>query len=172
MGDGAPPDSVDLEGGVELLLAHHGTPGARCAEDLALRMAVLLQARVAHLLVVPAFWEGMMGDDWLNNAATRDAFGSYLENLLSREAQEVVNGVRERCSALNLGYRALLRQGEVTEILLRVAEEIRPAMVVIGPRRPGGVPGFRDRVRIEGLARRVKVPVLIAPWGVEVSGRG
>lgn len=165
MGDGGTPASTRLDAGSDLLLAHHGTPGARRAEALAVRMALLLQARVTHLLVVPAFWEGMMGDDWLNNAATRDAFGSYLENLLSEEAQVVVGGVRERCLASGLGYRALLRQGDVTEVMLRVAAEIRPVMMVIGPRRPGGVPGFRDRVRIEGLARGLEVPLLIAPWG-------
>ncbi|MEO5347412.1 MAG: universal stress protein [Magnetococcus sp. YQC-9] len=164
MGDEAlAPSFTNLEEGAVVLLAHHGTPGARCAEVLALRMAALMRARVCHLLVVPEFWDGMMGDDWLNNAATRDTFGQYLENLLSREAQEVVAGVRGRCQALDLGYEAVLRHGDPTEVIVRVAAELRPALLVIGPRRPGGMPGFRDRLRIERLLREAAVPVVMAP---------
>ena len=65
-----------------LLLAHHGTAGAVRAESLAFDLAVPGTTTVVHALVVPDFWDGMQGDDWLNNASTRDAFGDYVENML------------------------------------------------------------------------------------------
>ena len=60
-----------------LLLAHHGTAGALLAEVLALDIAVPGQTLIVHLLVVPDFWAGMQGGDWLNNASTRDTFGRF-----------------------------------------------------------------------------------------------
>ena len=35
-------------------------------------------ARLSQLVVVPDFWKGMMGDDWLNNASTRDEYGRHV----------------------------------------------------------------------------------------------
>ena len=60
---------------LKLLLCHHGTGGALAAEALACEFAVPGITTIVHCLVVPELWAGMQGDDWLNNASTRDAFG-------------------------------------------------------------------------------------------------
>lgn len=51
-----------------ILLASHGTPGARAAERAAFDLCAA-DGRLCHLVIVPDFWKGMLGDDWLNNAA-------------------------------------------------------------------------------------------------------
>ncbi|MBF0340599.1 MAG: universal stress protein [Magnetococcales bacterium] len=163
MAETAPP-WPDREGGVSLLLAHHGTAGARRAEPLALELARLQGARVCQLLVVPEFWSEMLGDDWLNNASTRDEFGAYVEKLLSREAAREIQGVRERCQAAGLEHLSLLRQGDPTDALIDCVREIQPVMVVIGPRRPAHFPGLHSRMRIPELLRGLTVPLVIAPW--------
>ncbi|MBI3917985.1 MAG: hypothetical protein HY322_13365 [Betaproteobacteria bacterium] len=43
-----------------ILLASHGTPGARAAESIALALA-MPGATLFHLTVVPDFWRGMPG---------------------------------------------------------------------------------------------------------------
>ncbi|MEO5348797.1 MAG: universal stress protein [Magnetococcus sp. YQC-3] len=149
---------------LSLLLAHHGTTGARHAEALAFELAHRWSATIHHLLVVPAFWRDMMGDDWLNNASTRQQFGHYLEDLLSREAQAHLRAVEEQCLARNLPYTAQIRLGDPTDCLLEYARSLQPAMVVIGPQRPKGVPGFRCRMQINTLLRGLTVPLMIAPW--------
>lgn len=55
----------------KILCASHGTEGARAAEDQALGFCHS-DVTLHHLIVVPDFWKGMMGDDWLNNAATQE----------------------------------------------------------------------------------------------------
>ena len=57
---------------------------ARAAERAALHLATA-GATIYHLVVVPDLWKGMMGDDWLNNASTRDIYGRHVENQLARE---------------------------------------------------------------------------------------
>lgn len=146
-----------------LLLAFHGTPGAMLAEALAYEVAVPGETRLFHLLVVPDFWSGMQGDDWLNNASTRDAFGDYVENLLDEEAAAVARGVQERCRERGLEHAVLVRFGDPAACVVEAAQLQHADLVVIGPPRPKGVPGFRSRMNLEHLARELSVPLLMAP---------
>ena len=145
-----------------ILLSHHGTEGALLAEKLALEIAIPGQTRIVHLLVVPDFWEGMQGDDWLNNASTRDAFGSYVEGLLEADVREQLRALEARCSARGVEYKPVMLQGDPAECLLRTAVQEGVSMVVIGPPRPKGVTGYRSRMDMEKLARGLPVPLLMA----------
>jgi nucleotide-binding universal stress UspA family protein len=144
-----------------LLLAHHGTAGALLAERLAYRIAAP-GTRLVHLLVVPDFWAGMQGDDWLNNASTRDDFGRHVEKLLEAEAAGQIRDLAARCAEHGLAYESRLRVGDPADCLVRVAGEMDAELVVIGPPRPKGVPGYRSRMDLEKLARGLAIPFLVA----------
>jgi nucleotide-binding universal stress UspA family protein len=146
-----------------LLLCHHGTPGAAAAEALACRLAAPGVTTIVHLLVVPELWAGMQGDDWLNNASTRDAFGSYVENMLENDARRELAAVEARCRERGLGYRAVLRVGEPAQVALAVAAEVGADLVVIGPPRRKGEEGLRSRMGLETLVRGLRCPLTIAP---------
>jgi nucleotide-binding universal stress UspA family protein len=146
-----------------LLLCHHGTPGAAAAEALACQLATAGTTTVVHLLVVPELWAGMQGDDWLNNASTRDAFGSYVENLLANDARRELTAVEGRCRERGLGYRAVMRYGEPAPVALAVAAETGADLMVIGPPRRKGEEGLRSRMDLEALVRGLRCPLLIAP---------
>ena len=73
-----------------ILLASHGTEGAMAAEKMALILCNK-GAKLHHLIVVPTLWEGITGDDWLNNGSTRDTFRRYLETELGITADELSN---------------------------------------------------------------------------------
>ncbi len=148
-----------------LLLGHHGTEGAGRAEDLAFQLAAPGHSRVLHLLVVPDFWAGMQGDDWLNNASTRDVFARYVEGMLEKDAAEQVAALGARCRARGLEYSSLVRFGDPTQCLLEAAAAHSVSAVVIGPPRPKGVPGFRSGVDFAALVRSVRTPVIIASRG-------
>lgn len=145
-----------------LLLAHHGTAGALLAERLAWDVAVPGQTLIVHLLVVPDFWAGMQGDDWLNNASTRDTFGSYVEGILERDVREQLHALEGRCTERGLAYKPIMRQGDPAACLLEAATQEGASMVVIGPPRPKGVSGYRSRMDLEKLARGLHVPLLMA----------
>ena len=145
-----------------LLLAHHGTPGAEQAAALALSLAVPGHTRIVHLYVVPDVWEGMQGDDWLNNAWTRDAFGRHVEGQLEADARAQMQGVAEHCAAQGIECTQLLRYGKPAECLLAAARECGAELVVIGPPRPKGMPGLRSRMDLDQLARGLAVPFMVA----------
>jgi len=145
-----------------LLLAHHGTAGALLAESLAFDIAVPAQTLIVHLLVVPDFWAGMQGDDWLNNASTRDVFGRYVEGLLEKDMAEQLRALEARCAERHIKYKSVARYGDPADCLLETAEQEQATLVVIGPPRPKGMTGLRSRMDLERLVRKLAVPLLIA----------
>ena len=96
----------------KIILASHGTAGARAAEDVALALCAENGATLLHLLVVPDFWKdifvvpdfwkGMMGDDWLNNAVTRIRFGDYVENQLAGDAAGEIDRLAKAAESLGI----------------------------------------------------------------------
>ncbi|MDH3318751.1 MAG: universal stress protein [Betaproteobacteria bacterium] len=146
-----------------MLLASHGTAGARAAERMALELAAP-GARLSQLVVVPDFWKGMMGDDWLNNASTRDAYGRHVEQQLEREIEAEVARVRARAGELGLRYERRVVLGKPAECLLEAAAMLKPELVVIGSPRRAKVKGLRSRMQLETLVRALAVPLLIVPY--------
>jgi nucleotide-binding universal stress UspA family protein len=145
-----------------LLLGCHGTPGAARATALALDIAEPGRTAIVHCYVVPDLWAGMQGDDWLNNAATRDAFGRHVEGLLEREAREHIESVAARCAERGVACRAVVRVGDPADCLLAAAAETAAELVVIGPPRRRGEPGLRSRMDLEKLVRGLACPLSIA----------
>ncbi len=146
-----------------ILLASHGTPGARAAEQAAFDQCAA-GGRVHQLVVVPDFWKGMLGDDWLNNAAVHIRFGRYVESQLEREIVEHATQVEAEAKRRGLGYSCELRFGKPAECLAAVAAAGDYDVVVVGSPRPKGVPGYRSRLAIETLVKTLKAPLLVVPY--------
>lgn len=145
-----------------ILLASHDTPGARAAEKAAFELGCP-RGRLSHLIVVPDLWRGMMGDDWLNNATTRDTYGKYVENQLQREIQSHIDRIRPAALACSFAYEFKVMLGKPTECLLAYCREISPALVVIGAPRPQGLLGLRSRMYPERLVASLAMPLFIVP---------
>lgn len=145
-----------------LVLCHHGTEGAALAEELAYDVAQPGVTTVVHCLVVPELWAGMQGDDWLNNASTRDSFARYVEQLLENDAKRELAAVRARCTERGLACESVVRFGDPAECVVAVAAEQKANLVVIGPPRAKGLPGLRSRMDLERLTRDLPCLLLIA----------
>lgn len=146
-----------------VLLASHGTQGARAAEKLALSLCGP-GASLHHLIVVPDFWKGMMGDDWLNNAATREIYGNYVESQLENEVRAHIRRLRKLAAKRKIRYEFKMVQGKPTDCLVARAAKGPVDIVVLGSRRPRGKAGYRSGIELDKLARGVRKPILIAPY--------
>jgi nucleotide-binding universal stress UspA family protein len=145
-----------------ILLASHDSLGARAAEKLAYALCTPTTT-LHHLIVVPEFWKGMMGDDWLNNASTRATFGRYVEAQLEQEIRTHVKRVQRETQRRRIRYRVELMQGKPADCLIERAAKGPVDLIVLGGRRPRGKTGLRSRMLDEKLFRALGVPVLIAP---------
>jgi nucleotide-binding universal stress UspA family protein len=152
--------SVDIS---KLVLASHGTPGAKAAEDAAFELCVETGASLHHLLVVPDFWRGMMGDDWLNNAVTQARYGDYVESQLAGEAAAEVQRLAARAKASDIRCSDEIRLGKPAACLLAACQRDGYDLAVIGAPRPKGSPGLRSRMDLELLARSLPARLMIVP---------
>lgn len=149
-----------------ILLASHGTEGAMAAERMAFRICAK-GAKLHHLIVVPTLWQGMTGDDWLNNGSTRDRFRRYLESELGREVDGHCDRV-SRCARENeLEYSSEILLGEPDECLINSCRKQEYDLVVMGSPRPKGKKGLRCRMKTEPLVRTLGAPLLIAPYPID-----
>ena len=91
------------------LLASHGSVGAIAAEQAAIA-ACIAGDELDHLYVIPSWWSGMTGDDWLNNGITRNRFRDYVEQQLWEESQQVSVRVQQQCVQAGIKYKLFLSQ--------------------------------------------------------------
>ena len=145
-----------------VLIASHGTEGARAAEKLAYSYCGP-GTTMHHLIVVPDLWKGMQGDDWLNNASTRAAYGRHVESQLGREIEEHRLALEGEVQASGRRYEMKAVLGKPEEALLEHAAAIHPDLVVIGSPRPPGAPGLRSRLRVDKLAGALDAPLVVIP---------
>jgi nucleotide-binding universal stress UspA family protein len=145
-----------------ILLASHGTPGARAAERLALGQA-RRGDRLQHLIVVPEFWKGMMGDDWLNNIMTREVFKDYMESTLEQEVRQEIRRLSREAKKRGIRYDFEMAFGKPEECLLARLKRGGYSLVVLGSLRLKGKPGYRSRMLTDKVLRAIKTPLLIAP---------
>ena len=146
----------------KILIASHGTDGARAAEKMALDLCPQ-GGTLNHLIVVPDFWKGMMGDDWLNNASTREIYGNYVEGQLQEDVRAQILRLQRQAQRRGIRYLFEVTLGKPTECLIEHAGR-KVDMVVIGSPRPRDRPGLRSRVDTERLVRHLRVPLLIVPY--------
>jgi nucleotide-binding universal stress UspA family protein len=147
----------------KLLLASHGTRGARAAERTALRFCKP-GGTIHHLIVVPDFWKGMMGDDWLNNAATRDTYGRYVESELAAEVQREVRRLDKEARRRRLRYVPEVAYGKPADCLLERLRHGKFDLAVLGSPRPRTEPGLRSRMLTEEVLRTARIPLLVVPF--------
>jgi nucleotide-binding universal stress UspA family protein len=145
-----------------VLLASHGTDGAQAAEHMALELCQQ-GGHVHHLIVVPTLWEGMTGDDWLNNGKTRNTFRKYLEDELSAEVDEHIKRVSTAVKAQNLKYTSEVIVGEPDECLENVSTKESFDLIVMGSPRPKGKSGLRSRMRTKKI-EKLTTPIYVVPY--------
>lgn len=146
-----------------ILLASHGTDGARAAEKLAYGLCET-DTTLHHLIVVPDFWKGTMGDDWLNNASTRETFGNYLESQLEQEIRAHLKRMLRETEKREIKYEYEIVQGKPPDCLIKRVTKGPVDLVVMGSLRPKRNTGLRSRMLDESIYRKISVPLIIAPY--------
>jgi nucleotide-binding universal stress UspA family protein len=147
----------------KILLASHGTPGANAAVQAALTLGKK-GTLIHHLIVVPSLWQGMTGDDWLNNGSTRDRYRRYLESEIGKEIDEHCDEVQKQVEATGFTYKKEILLGEPDQCLIDCSKEQDCDVVVIGSPRPKGVSGLRSRMHTEPLVKSLSTPLLVIPF--------
>lgn len=146
-----------------VLLVSHGTEGAIAAEQVVLEKCDK-GTHVHHLIVVPSFWEGTTGDDWLQNGAVRNDFRRYLEGELGKEVDENFRRFGEAAIKKGFNYTNDMVVGEPDQCLLEACQQANYDLVIMGSIRPKGIPGLRSRMLKDSMIKKIRSPLLIVPY--------
>ncbi len=148
-----------------IILASHGTTGARVAEDAALEFALANNTAIIHLYVVPEFWRGMRGDDWLNNNITQERFGDYIEEELAKEAKIEIDRLQEKVHKAGVSLKTQAKFGKPADCLISLCEEQEKdsQAIFMGMPRPKGEQGYNSRMKLEPLVHSLKTQLIIVP---------
>lgn len=145
----------------KILLATHGTDGARGAEAYAVELARASGADIHALYVIHKGWGSLVGIEWLHSSEKRMDFYRYAESELFRRADEVLGAVR--LAAAGVGITTETRVGEPTAVIAETADEIGADLIVMGVSGGPRSEEYQARVPLKKLLRLAPCPVLLAP---------
>jgi len=146
-----------------ILLASHGTIGALEAEKEALLLCAE-NASIFHLIVVPDFWKGMVGKDWLHNPAGNRDYDTYVESQLEKEIGLQIERLKHAAKRKRIKYSYEIAVGKPAEIMINTVNSGKFDIAVIGSPRPRGKKGLRSRMDLDEIARELTIPILIVPF--------
>lgn len=147
-----------------ILLCTHGTPGAKLAERWVFEKLQpgFPRAQITVLTIVNQDWSLMVGDDWLNSSATRNAFRTHVDDQLALEIEEDWQRIRRRYpQAADCSFKRIF--GPVEETFVEAAQALGCDLMVIGPYQKKQGRGFKARVRTKVLHPLLQVPLMVAP---------
>ena len=147
----------------KVLLASHGSTGARAAEQALLNMH-LKDVEVIHLYVVPELWKHMTGDDWLSNQITQERFCNYLESELVNEAEITISRIEATLLECNAKYKSLFMFGDPKNCLQNVCEEHDFDLIVTGSPRPKFISGLHSRMMTDSIKKNLSTALLQIPY--------
>lgn len=146
-----------------VLLASHGTDGAMAAEKKLLELCGQ-ETRIHHFVVVPDFWKGMTGDDWLNNGGTRNTFRRYVESELEGEIDAHCARLSREVEDRGLSYTREVVVGKPDACLIAASRNGTYDLIVMGSPRPKGMSGIKSRMMTDTLTTLLSSPLLIVPY--------
>ena len=144
----------------KILVATHGTEGAKKAELYACKLARVFGAELHVLYVIHSGWSSLVGMEWLHSSNTRMDFFRYAESQFNLRAKEVLEAFTD--IATDIKITTSVKVGEPTEIILEEARVHHSDLIVIGCASRVRSEEYKARISMKKLLRFAPCPVLLA----------
>ena len=143
----------------KILIATHGTKGARKAELYAIRLARAFDAELLGLYVIHKGWSSLVGIEWLHASHVRMEFYRYAESQFHQRANQVLDELRSRTEGIKIVTS--VRVGEPTDVIAEEAEKNQAEIIVVGTDSSERSEEYRARISIKKLIKKAPCPVLV-----------
>lgn len=155
-----------------ILIATHGTEGAKKAESYAIELAEALGADLHGLYVIHKGWGSMVGIEWLHSSEKRMEFYRYAESELYRMADAALTGFVQRAEAHGLNVKSSVRVGDPGDVIAEEAGALGTDLVIIGSNNSVRSEEYKARISLKRLMKLTPCPVLVVNNKLEAIGRG
>jgi len=152
-----------------ILIATHGTEGAKKAESYAIGLAREFGAEIHGLYVIHKDLGCLVGIEWLHNSHVRMEFYRHAESEFNRRAEEVLEAFRERATGIEV--TPAIRVGDPVEVIADEARNKGADLIIIGGSSNGRSEEYKAKVSLKKLSKIAPCPVLIANNTSMISAR-
>lgn len=143
-----------------ILIATHGTEGAKKAESYAIELAEALGADLHGLYVIHKGWGSLVGIEWLHSSEKRMEFYRYAESELYRMADVALTGFVHRAEAHGLNVKSSVRVGDPGDVIAEEAGALGADLVIIGSASNGRSEEYRAKISLNKLLKSMPCSVL------------
>lgn len=154
----------------KILVATHGTKGAKRAEQHAIDLAGAFGAELHGLYVIHKGWGSLVGIEWLHSSEKRMEFYKYAETEFYRRADEVLGAFRELAKGMKV--TTAIKVGEPEDAIADEAKSAGADIIVIGAGSNERSEEYKAKVSLKKLLKLAPCPVLIANNISMLKGRG
>jgi nucleotide-binding universal stress UspA family protein len=144
----------------KILVATHGTEGAKNAERYSYELAKIFGAELHGLYVIHKGWSSLIGIEWLHSSHARMEFYRYAESQFNLRANEVLESFKK--IAADIKVTTSVKVGEPTEIILEEARVHNSDLIVIGCVSSVRSEEYKARISMKNLLKFAPCPVLLA----------
>lgn len=155
-----------------ILIATHGTEGAKKAESYAIELAGALGADLHGLYVIHKGWGSLVGIEWLHSSEKRMEFYRYAESELYRMADVALTGFVQRAEAHGLNVKSSVRVGDPGDVIAEEAMDRHIDLIVIGGNSDVRSEEYKARISLKRLMKLAPCPVLVVNNKLELMGKG
>lgn len=156
-----------------ILIATHGTEGAKKAESYAIKLAGVLGAELHGLYVIHKGWGSLVGIEWLHSSEKRMEFYRYAESELYRMADVALTGFVQRAEAHGLNVKSSVRVGDPGDVIAEEAGALGADIVIIGSSNNNvRSEEYKARISLKRLMKLAPCPVLVVNNKLELMGKG
>ena len=144
----------------KILVATHGTEGAKKAESYAIELARELGADLHGLYVIHKGWGSLVGIEWLHSSEKRMDFYRYAESELYRMADAALTGFVQRAETRGLNVKSSVRVGDPGDVIAEEAGTLGADIVIIGSSSNRRSEEYRAKISLIKLLKSAPCSVL------------
>lgn len=152
-----------------ILIATHGTEGAKKAEAYAIGLAREFGAEIHGLYVIHKDLGSLVGIEWLHNSHVRMEFYRHAESEFYLRAEEVLDAFGEHAKGIEVA--TAIKVGEPAEVIAEEARDIGADLIVIGGESSVRSEEYKAKVSLKKLVKLAPCPVLVANNASMTSAR-
>lgn len=145
----------------KILIATHGTNGAKKAEELALEIACQNEAELFALYVINSNWSSLTGIEWLNASHTRMKFYRHLETELYKKAEKTLGDINNLAVKRGVKINNIISVGVPEDVLVDECLKNQIDLLVLGRKAKGERAEYKYSLQLKKIKNHVSCPILL-----------
>ncbi len=146
----------------KILIATHGTKGAKKAEQVALEIASQQSSELFAMYVINSNWSSLTGIEWLNASHTRMKFYSHIEKDFYLKAKQILEDINRLASQKQVKINNIISVGIPEEAIIEECAKNHIDLLVLGSGVKGDRAEYKYTLQLKKIKNRVLCPILLA----------